>query len=192
MALAARLSVTAVTTGTTFPICTAEPLLKAFEVTLAVMLPTVSGFEEKVTVSAVFDALVTVPTAPLLNVTKLSSAVELKPKPLIVTVEAFAARSAVLLVTTGFTVATVTGAPLLALLEVTTTVKSPAAAGLVEKVTVSDVAVAAVTAPTAPLLKTTVVLAALVSKPKPLMVSVSAFASRSLLLLVTTGTTVAT
>lgn len=192
MALAARLSVTAVTTGTTFPICTAEPLLKAFEVTLAVMLPTVSGFEEKVTVSAVFDALVTVPTAPLLNVTKLSSAVELKPKPLMVTVEALAARSAVLLVTTGFTVATVTGAPLLALLEVTTTVKSPAAAGLVEKVTVSDVAVAAVTAPTAPLLKTTVVLAALVSKPKPLIVSVSAFASRSLLLLVTTGTTVAT
>lgn len=190
--MAARLSVTAVTTGTTLPICTADPLLNAFEVTLAVILPTVSGLVENVTVSAVLDALVTVPTAPLLNVTRLSSAVELKPKPLIVTVEAFAAKSAVLLVMTGLTVATFTGAPLLALFEVTTTVKSPAAAGLVEKVTVSDVAVAAVTAPTAPLLKTTVVLAVLVSKPKPLMVIVSAFASRSLLLLVTTGTTVAT
>lgn len=160
--------------------------------TLAVMLPTVSGCVEKVTVNAVLVALVIVPTAPLLNVTELSSGVALKPNPLITNVEAFAFTSAVLLVTTGFTVATFTGAPLLALFEVTTMFKSPAASGLVENVTVSEVAVAAVTAPTAPLSKVTVVLAVLVSKPKPLIVMVSALASRSLLLLVTTGTTVAT
>lgn len=192
VAFAARLSVTAVTTGSTFPICTADPLLNALDVTLAVMLPTVSGLEEKVTVRVVLEALVTVPTAPLLKVTKLSSGVELNPNPLITTVDAFAAKSVVLLVIMGLTVATLIGAPLLALLEVTTTVKSPAACGFVEKVTVSVVAVAAVTVPTAPLLKTTLVFAALVSKPNPLIVMVSALASKSLLLLVTTGTIVAT
>jgi hypothetical protein len=192
VALAAKFSVTAVTTGKTLATCTAVPLLRALEVTLAVILPTVSGWDENVTVSAVFEALVTVPTAPLLKVTRFSSTTELKPKPLITTVEVFAAKSAVLLVTTGFTVATFTGAPLLALLEVTTTVRSPAASGFVENVTVSDVAVAAVTFPTAPLLKTTLVFAALVSNPKPSMVMVSTLASKSLALVVTTGTTVAT
>jgi hypothetical protein len=93
---------------------------------------------------------------------------------------------------TGLTTATLTGAPLLALLDVTTMFKSPAAAGFVEKVTVKDVAVAAVTAPTAPLSNVTEVFAVFVSNPKPLIVIVSAFAKRSLLLLVTTGTTVAT
>ena len=89
-----------------------------------------------------------------------------------VSVAALAARFAVLLVTTGVTVATCTAVPLLTLSVVTTAVRLPAVVGLVENVTVSEVAVAAVTVPTAPLLKTTVLLAAVVSKPKPLMVSV--------------------
>ena len=63
---------------------------------------------------------------------------------------------------------------------------------MVENVTVSEVAVAAVTVPTAPSLKTTVLLPAVGSKPKPLMVSVVALAARLAVLLVTTGVTVAT
>jgi hypothetical protein len=46
--------------------------------------------------------------------------------------------------------------PLARLLVVTMAVRVPAEVGLVEKVTVSEVAVAEVTVPTAPLLKTTV------------------------------------
>ena len=42
------------------------------------------------------------------------------------------------------------------LLDVIDAVRVPAAVGLVEKVTVNDVAVAAVTMPTAPLLKVTI------------------------------------
>lgn len=192
LASAARLSVIAVTTGITVATCTAEAVLSALDVTLAVMLPTVVGKVEKVTVSAVAVAAVTVPTAPLPSVTLLSSGVVLKPKPLITSVVALAARLVVLLVTTGLTVATLIGAPLLALLDVTTTVKSSAVAGLVEKVTVNDVAVAAVTVPTALSLNTTVLFAAVVSKPKPLIVSVAELANRSAELVVTTGTTVAT
>ena len=75
---------------------------------------------------------------------------------------------------------------------VTTVVKLPPAAGLVENVTVSDVSVAAVTAPTAPLLNSTVLLAAVESNPNPLIVSVDAFAARLLVLLVITGVTFAT
>ncbi len=189
---AARLSVTAVTFGVIVATCTAEPLLSALDVTLAVMLPTVVGLVENVTVRDVVEAEVTVPTAPLLNVTVLSSGVALKPNPLMTSVVASAARLAVLTVTTGLTVATCTGAPLLAPLVVTTTVKLSADAGLVVNVTVNSVAVAAVTVPTAPSLNTTVLLAAVVSKPTPLMVMVDASANRSALLLVTTGTTVAT
>ena len=54
----------------------------------------------------------------------------------------------------------------------------PTVVGLVEKLTVSEVAVAEVTVPTAPLLKTTVLLPGVVSKPKPAMVSVVALAAR--------------
>ena len=54
------------------------------------------------------------------------------------------------------TAATCTAAPLLTLLVVTTAVRLPAVAGLVKNVTVSEVAVAAVTVPTAPSLKVTV------------------------------------
>lgn len=192
LAFAARLSVTAVTTGTTVATCTAVPLPRALAVTLAVMLPTVSGKVEKVIVNDVLDAVVTVPTAPLLSVTLLSSAVALKPKPLMTTVVALAARLVVLLVTTGLTVATFTGAPLLALLVVTTAVRISAAAGFVPNVTVNSVAVAAVTVPTAPSLKTTVLLPGVVSKPEPLIVRVVALANKSLVLVVMTGITVAT
>lgn len=119
---------------------------------------------EKVTVSDVAVAAVTAPTAPLLKVTVLSPAVVLKPNPLIVIVSAFAAKLDVLLVTTGTTVATCTAELLLTLLLVTIAVKLPAVVGEVESVTVRVVEVAAVTVPTAPLLKTTVLSAAVVSK----------------------------
>lgn len=55
---------------------------------------------------------------------------------------------------------------------VTTAVKLPATTGLVENVTVKDVAVAAVTVPT-PLLKITVLRARTVSKPEPAIVIVA-------------------
>ena len=256
----------------------AAPLVAPSVVTTAVRLPAVVGLVENVTVSEVAVAAVTVPTAPSLKTTVLLPAVVSKPKPLMVSVVALAARLAVLLVTTGVTVATCTAVPLLTLSVVTTAVRLPAAVGLggerhgersrgrrgdgadrpvveddrvvggrrieaeavdgergrvggqigraaghdrrdrghldrraaahavgrdhgrqaagrvglVENVTVSEVAVAAVTVPTAPSLKTTVLLAAVVSKPKPLMVSVVALAARLAVLLVTTGVTVAT
>ncbi len=120
-----------------------------------------------------------VPEAPSLKLTVLLPAVGSKPKPLIVIVVAFAARLAVLVVTTGVTVGYLRlTAPLLTLSVVTTAVRLPAVVGLVVKFTVSEVAVAAVTVPTAPSLKTTVLLAAVVSKPKPLMVTVAALAAR--------------
>lgn len=81
-------------------------------VTIAVKLPIEVGFVEKVTRSDVAVAVVIVPTAPLLNVTVLLAATVSKPKPLIVTVDALAPRAAVLLVTTGATVATCTAEPL--------------------------------------------------------------------------------
>jgi hypothetical protein len=70
-------------------------------VTLAVMFPTDEGLVERVTVRTVEVAVVTVPIAPLLSVTVLFEAVVSKPNPLIVRVDAFAARFAVLTVTTG-------------------------------------------------------------------------------------------
>lgn len=105
---------------------------------------------EKVTVRAVAVADETVPTAPLLNVTKLLVAVVSKPEPLIVTVDAFAlSATAELEITTGVTVATWIADPLLTLLVVTTAVKLPPTLGRVVNVTVNEVAVAAVTIPTA-------------------------------------------
>ena len=77
-------------------------------------------------------------------------------------------------------------------LVVTIAVRLPASTGVVENAIVSVVAVAAVTVPTAPLLNATVLLAAVVSKPKPLIVSVAALAARLSVLLVTTGLTLAT
>ena len=57
----------------------------------------------------------------------------------------------------------------------------------------SVVAVAAVTVPTAPLLKTTVLLAAVVENPVPVIVMLLAFAAnRAVVFVVTTGLTRAT
>ncbi len=193
VALAAkRLPAFAFTTGASVAICTAEPLDSPLEVTMAVRLPEVCGFFENVTVNAVALALVTSPMAPLFNTTELLVAVASNPKPLMTMVVALANRSLVLLVTTGVTVATCTAGPLEMLFEVTTAVKLPALVGFVEKVTVNDVAVAAVTVPTAPLLNTTELLAAVKSKPVPLMVIVLALAASPEVLLVTTGRVVAT
>ncbi len=191
LALASTAVVLCVTTGRTVAICTADPLLIELTATTAVKLPAV-GRVEKVTVSEVAVAAVTVPTAPLLNVTTLLAAVVLKPKPLIVTVFAVRASAVVAAVTTGPTAATCTAVPLLTLLVVTTAVKLPMLVGLVENVTFSDVAVALVTVPTPPLLNVTVLLAAVVSKPAPAIVIVAALAPRAAVLLVTIGLTVAT
>lgn len=78
------------------------------------------------------------------------------------------------------------------LLVVTTAVRLSAVVGLVDSVTVRDVAVAVVTVPAAPLLKTTVFRLATGSNPRPLMVKVVALAARFEVLLVTTGITLAT
>src|SRR5258708_26966096 len=102
-------------------------------------------------------------------------------------VVAWTSRLVVLLVTAGVIVPTWTAAPLLWLLVVTTPVRLPTAAGPVESVTVSVVAVAAVTVPTAPTLKVTVLLAAVVSKPMPLIVSMVAAKVKLAALLLTTG-----
>lgn len=148
-----------------------------------------AGFVENVTVSDVVVAAEIVPTAPLLSVTELLAETESNPNPLIVIVLAFDARLALLLVTTGVTVAICTADPLPGLLVVTIAVRLPAVAGRVVNVSVSDVVVAAVTVPTALLFRTTVLRDAVGSKPKPLMVSVFAFAANELVLLVTTGVT---
>jgi hypothetical protein len=70
-------------------------------VTTAVKLPPAVGLVEKVTVSCVAEAAVTVPMAPLSNVTELLAAVSSNPKPSMVIVVALAARFAVLLVIVG-------------------------------------------------------------------------------------------
>ena len=128
VALADWFTVLLVTTGREFATCTADPLLIPFVVTIAVKLPE-PGLKENVTVIEVVDAAVTVPTAPLFRTTELFPATASKPKPLITIVAAFTATCAVLVVTTGVTVATLTAAPLLILFVVTTAVKSPAVAG---------------------------------------------------------------
>lgn len=115
----------------------------------------------------------------------------LKPKPLIVTVSALIPCEVAFAVTTGLTLATWTAEPLLNELLVTIAVKLPTDAGAVERVTVNEVAVAAVTVPTALLLNTTVLLPAVGLKPKPLMVTVVPLIAKFVLALVTTGATVA-
>lgn len=180
------------TNGVSEAICTPLGLEILLDVTVAVTLPAVLGFLEKVTVKDVALAVVTAPTAPLLNTTVLREATVSKPNPSMVTVEASGNKSAVLLVMTGATVAIWTAAPLATLFEVTIAVRLPADVGLVEKVTVREVAEAVVTVPTAPLLNTTVLLLPVASNPNPLMVIVAASASKLVVLLVTTGLTVAT
>lgn len=78
--------------------------------TTAVSVPAAVGFVVKVTVRDVAEADVTVPTAPLLNVTTLLLATGSKPRPLMVTEVASAAICVVADVTTGTTVATCTDA----------------------------------------------------------------------------------
>ena len=193
-ALAAMILVVAeVTTGLTVAICTAVPLLSVFVVTIAVKLPANTGNVEKVTISSVAVAEVTVPTALLLKTTVLFAAAGSNPNPLMVTVVESAARLAVLVVTTGLTVATWTGEPFTMEFVATTAVNGPAVAGLVERVIVKAVAVALDTVPTAPSLNVTVLFAAVVSNPNPLIVSVVAVARIALeVVLVITGITVAT
>jgi hypothetical protein len=180
------------TTGVTVATWVAEPLVSVFVVTMAVRLPAFEGFVVRVTVSVVAVAEAIVPTAPLFKVTELLAAVGSKPNPLIVSVDAFANRLAVLLVTTGVIWATCTAEPLFWLLVVAITVRLPAVAGRVENVTVSDVLVAEVTVPTALLFRTTVFRDAIGSNPKPLIVTVLELAAKAAVLLVMTGLTVAT
>ena len=191
--LAPRLAILLVTTGMTVATFKAEPLLRLFVVTTAVRLPAVVGDVESVMVNRVEVAVVTVPTAPSLNTTMLLAAMGSKPNPLMVKVVALAAKLALLVVTTGTIVATLTAVPLVMLLVVTTAVRLPALTGEVLSVTVRVVPVAEVTVPTAPLLKVTVLWLAITSKPEPLMVNDVTLAARVFeLLACTTGITSAT
>jgi hypothetical protein len=82
-------------------------LLWLFVVTTAVRLPADVGDVVRFTVNDVEVAAVTVPTAPLLNVTVLLARVVENPKPLIVRLVPFAAsRDVEFTVTTGITDAT--------------------------------------------------------------------------------------
>ena len=189
--MAVRFAVLLVTTGMTAATWTGEPLPTLLVVTTAVNAPAEVGFVESATVSVVALAAVTAPMAPSLKVTVLFPADASKPKPLIVTVAALAAKLVVALVTTGMTEATWTALALAWLLEVTIAVRLPAAVGPVESVTVNEVAVALDTVPAAPLLSTTVLLAAVGSNPNPVIVIVVALAARLVLRLVTEGITVA-
>lgn len=170
----------------------ALPLETPLVVTIAVKGPADVGFVVKVTTSEVAVAEVTVPTAPLLNVTVLFAAVVLKPAPLIVMVFAFARSAVVATVTAGLTVAICFAAPLFREFVVTIAVRLPRAAGFVENVTVSLVAVAVVTVPTAPLLKTTVFREATGSNPKPSIITVAELIPKAAVLAVTNGVTCAT
>lgn len=159
-------------------------------VTVAFRTPAI-GLVDIETVNEVGVASVTVPTAPPLSKTVLLAAVVSKPEPAIVSVVRLAARLVVAAVTTGRKAATCTAAPLETPLEVTTAVSAPAD-GAVVIVTVNDVAVAEVTFPAAPLLKTTVLLAAVGSNPNPVIVTVEAFKATLVVVAVTTGLTSAT
>lgn len=155
------------------------------------------GVVEKVTDSEVAVALVTVPTAPLLNVTTLLAAVVLKFVPAMVNVVTLASCDAVPDVTVGTdtlatTVATFTAVPLGRVFVVTDAFKLPAAVGLVVSVTVNCVVLADDTVPTGPPVNVTVLLLAVGSKPKPLMTNVVPFKARLVSAVVTTGLTVAT
>lgn len=188
VALAARLALLADTTGIIVATWTADPLLMPFVVTMAVNGPAVAGKVVKVIERLVAVAVLTVPTAPLLNVTVLFAAVVSKPIPLIVRVLVFAVMLfAVSAVTTGTMFAISTAAPLESEFDSTTAVSDPASVGFVVNVTVSDVAVAEVTVPSAPLFRVTMLLVATESNPSPLIVTVVAFAATVVVLLVTTG-----
>ena len=147
-------------------------------VTIAVRLPLDVGRVVNVTVSVVAVADVTDPTAPLLKTIVLRDGVGSKAKPVIVSTLAFAAKAVLLTSIDATTVPTLTEFPLLTALVVTTADRPPTFVGRVESDTESAVAVADVTMPTAPLLNTTVLLPAVVSKPTPMIVSVLELAER--------------
>jgi len=158
---------------------------------MAVRFPATGGVPNE-TVKVVAVAVVTVPTAPLLNKTVLLLDVVLNPNPRIVRVVVDPVMAAVLAVTDGITAATCIGLPFEIELVVTAAVKLPTAVGFVSIRTVRDVAVAAVTTPTAPLLNKTVFRVKIGSKPNPLMTTLAAPAERLVVLAVTTGTMFAT
>lgn len=190
--LAARSDVTLVSTGMTVATCTASPFITPLIVTRAVKLPAEVGAVDRLTVSTVDVAAVTVPTAPLLNVTILLAAMESNPTPLIVMLLALAGRLAdSLATTTGTTDAICTPELPVKPLLMIVAVRFPDF-GLVMNVIASEVAVDAVTTPVAPLLKVTTFLDAIGSNPNPLIVSVLALANRLVTLLVRTGVTTAT
>ena len=159
-----------------------------FVVTIAVNDPAVAGNVVNVMERLVDVAELTVPTAPLLNVTVLFAAIVSKPIPLMVRVLVLALMSfKVSAVTTGTMLAISTAAPLDRVFDSTTAVSEPAAVGFVVNVTVSDVAEAEVTVPSAPLFRVTMLFAATASNPRPSIVTVVAFAATVVVLLVTTG-----
>lgn len=173
--------------------CTVGLLATEFVVTVAVRLPTEVGLVLNVTVSRVAVALDTVPMAPLLNETTFREAIGSNPTPLISRVDELIPILAVLTVTEGPTDAIWTAVPLEMEFVVTCAVKLPPAGFLPSaNVTVSEVAVAAVTVPSAPLFNTTVLFAGVESNPKPAMVTVVAFGFKLAVLLVMIGLTVAT
>ena len=75
---------------------------------------------------------------------------------------------------------------------VTTAVNAPTLVGCVESVTVNDVAVAALTVPTAPLLNTTLLLPGVVLKPVPVIVTDVSVMLRLVVTAVTSGAIFAT
>ena len=101
--LTPMLAVLLVITGIMVATCRLAPLEMEFVDTDAVKLPTDVGLVVYVTVRRVAVAVVTLPAAPLLNVTTFREAVVSNPKPLISMVDALIPRFAVLLVTTGIT-----------------------------------------------------------------------------------------
>ena len=119
----------------------------------------------------------------------------IKEEPLIVMVvpPAIGPAAGEILVTIGAStmLATSTSLPLLIAFVVTIAVRLPVVVGGGVKLTVNEVVVAEVTLPTAPLLKVTVLLAAMVSNPVPAMVRVVALIARLFVFEVTVGATVA-
>ena len=113
---------------------------------------------------------------------------KLRPLMMITFPPAFGPAAGEILVITGALtmLAAGTSLPLLVPFVVTTTRRVPRV-GAVLSVTVNWVAVALVTVPVAPLLKLTVLLAAIGSKPVPVMVSVVALIARLFVLGVTVG-----
>ncbi len=93
--------------------------------------------------------------------------------------------------TIGAIVATRIALPLVTPFVLTTAVRTPAE-GRVESSTVKLVDVDAITVPTAPLFRVTVLFAAVVSKPDPVMLIDVGFCGMTLLLSVTVGVTVET